>query len=149
MKLSQGIRLRSNNGIVSASGPQEDTEFFHKTFPFFIWLLRDVTQSIPTDCRDIKEYFLTRQLVFKCWTEIAKELVKRFPKKRSSSDWKHRKTLCHSCRNIVFSDYTLRVCYMNKIPDCLEKQAHYSSINIQGKKKEGVATFSKEWFQGV
>ena len=150
MKLSQRIRLRSNNGIVSASGPQEDTEFFHKTFPFFIWLLRDVTQSIPTDCRDIKEYFLTRvrRLILKRWTEIAKELVKCFPKKRSSSDWKHRKTLCHSRRNIVFSDYTLRVCYMNKIPDCLEKQAHYSSINIQDK-KEGVATFSKEWFQGV
>ena len=32
---------------------------------------------------------------------------------------------------------------MNKIPDCLEKQAHYSSINIQDK-KEGVAIFSKE-----
>ncbi len=41
-------------------GRQEDTEFFHKTFPFFIWLLRDVTQSIPPDCKDIKEYFLTR-----------------------------------------------------------------------------------------
>ena len=111
---------------------------------------QDVTQSIPPDCRDIEEYYLTRvrQLILKCWTEITKELVKRFPKKRSSSDWKHRKTLCHSRRNIVFSDYTLRVCYMNKIPDCLEKQAHYSSINIQDK-KEGVATFSKEWFQGV
>ena len=41
-------------------GRQGDTEFFHKTFPFFIWLLRDVTQSIPPDCKDIKEYFLTR-----------------------------------------------------------------------------------------
>jgi len=41
-------------------GQREDTEFFHKTFPFFIWLLRDVTQSIPPDCKDIKEYFLTR-----------------------------------------------------------------------------------------
>ena len=150
MKLYQWIRLRSNDGIVSASGPQEDSEFFHKTFPFFIWLLRDVTQSIPPDCRDIEEYYLTRvrQLILKCWTEITKELVKRFRKKRSSSDWKHRKTLCHSRRNIVFSDYTLRVCYMNKIPDCLEKQAHYSSINIQDK-KEGEATFSKEWFQRV
>ncbi|CAH3030957.1 unnamed protein product [Pocillopora meandrina] len=49
--------------------------------PFFIWLLRDVTQSIPTDCRDIKEYFLTRvrQLILKCWTEMTKELIKRFP----------------------------------------------------------------------
>ena len=77
-----------------------------------------------------------------------KRISQTLPEKRSSSDWKHRKTLCHSRRNIVFSDYTLRVCYMNKIPDCLEKQAHYSSINIQDK-KEGEATFSKEWFQGV
>lgn len=59
VKLSQRIKLHTNNG----GGRQEDTEFFHKTFPFFIWLLRDVTQSIPPDCKDIKEYFLTR--VFK------------------------------------------------------------------------------------
>ena len=43
-----------------------------KTFPFFIWLLRDVTQSIPTDYSNIKEYFLTRvrQLILKRWTEV-------------------------------------------------------------------------------
>ena len=81
MKLSQRIRLCSNDGSVSASSPREDTEFFHKTFPFFIWLLRDVTQSIPTDCRDIKEYFLTRQLILKRWTEMTKELIRRFPEK--------------------------------------------------------------------
>ncbi|XP_066019928.1 guanylate-binding protein 1-like [Pocillopora verrucosa] len=65
-KLSQRIRLRSNDGSVSASGPQlqrEDKDVFHKTFPFFFWLLRDATQSLPPDCRNIKEYFLTR--VFK------------------------------------------------------------------------------------
>lgn len=60
VKLSQRIKLRSSNGGGSMPGRQEDTEFFHKTFPFFIWLLRDVTQSIPPDCKDIKEYFLTR-----------------------------------------------------------------------------------------
>ena len=81
MKLSQRIRLCSNEGSVSASDSQEDTEFFHKTFPFFIWLLRDVTQSIPTDCRDIKEYILTRQLILKRWTEMTKELIRRFPEK--------------------------------------------------------------------
>ena len=124
MKLSQRIRLCSNDGSVGASGPQEDTEFFHKTFPFFIWLLRDVTQSIPTDCRDIKEYFLTRvrRLILKRWTEMTKELIKRFPEILSTSNWKHCKTICHSHRNIdyiiVFSEYTLRVCYMNKIPKC-------------------------------
>ena len=81
MKLSQRIRLCSNEGSVSASDSQEDTEFFHKTFPFFIWLLRDVTQSIPTDCRDIKEYFLTTQLILKRWTEMTKKLIRRFPEK--------------------------------------------------------------------
>ena len=81
MKLSQRIRLCSNEGSVSASDPQEDTEFFLKTFPFFIWLLRDVTQSIPTDCRGIKEYFSTRQLILKRWTEMTKELIRRFPEK--------------------------------------------------------------------
>lgn len=38
----------------------KDIEFFHKTFPYFIWLLRDVTQSIPTDCKDIRDYFLKK-----------------------------------------------------------------------------------------
>ena len=114
MKFSQRLRLRTNDGSVS-----ED-----KTFPFFIWLLRDVTQSIPTDCRNIKEYFLTRvrQLILKRWTEMTKELIKRFPEILSASNWKHCKTLCYSRRNIdyiiVFSDYTLTVCFMNKIPEC-------------------------------
>ena len=35
-------------------------EFFHKTFPHFIWLLRDVTKDIPSDCKDIKDYFLKK-----------------------------------------------------------------------------------------
>ena len=38
----------------------QDSEFFHKTFPFFIWLLRDVAQEIPRDCRNIKDYFLKK-----------------------------------------------------------------------------------------
>ena len=78
MKFSQRRRLRSNDGSVG-----ED-----KTFPFFIWLLRDVTQSIPTDCRNIKEYFLTRvrQLILKRWTEMTKELIKRFPEMLSASN---------------------------------------------------------------
>ncbi|KAJ7380879.1 hypothetical protein OS493_004462 [Desmophyllum pertusum] len=59
-KLSQRIQIRSNAGAVSH---QNDTEFYHKTFPYFIWLLRDVTLAIPSDCKDIKEYFLKK--VFK------------------------------------------------------------------------------------
>ena len=38
----------------------EDKDIFHKISPFFIWLLRDVTQSLPRDCENIKEYFLTK-----------------------------------------------------------------------------------------
>ena len=60
MKLSQRIKLRSNSERSNFSSRCEDTEYFHKTFPFFIWLLRDVTQSIPPDCTDLKDYFLTR-----------------------------------------------------------------------------------------
>ncbi|XP_020609271.1 guanylate-binding protein 1-like [Orbicella faveolata] len=85
VKLSQRIKLRSNNGEGSMRGQREDTEFFHKTFPFFIWLLRDVTQSIPPDCKDIKEYFLTR--VFKDQglsrvdqnQEVAESILRFFP----------------------------------------------------------------------
>ena len=38
----------------------EDSTLFFETFPFFIWLLRDVTQDLPPDCKDIKEYFLKK-----------------------------------------------------------------------------------------
>lgn len=38
----------------------EDKDIFHKISPFFIWLLRDVALSLPRDCANIKEYFLTK-----------------------------------------------------------------------------------------
>ena len=57
VKLSQRIQVRSNRGWTVGA---KETELFHRTFPFFIWLLRDVTQSIPRDCRDIKDYFLKK-----------------------------------------------------------------------------------------
>lgn len=56
-KLSQRIQMRSTTGAVNG---QSDMEFFHKTFPYFIWLLRDVTKTIPRDCKDIKDYFLKK-----------------------------------------------------------------------------------------
>lgn len=59
LKLSRQIQARS--GRQSSLVKNEDA--FHKTFPHFIWLLRDVMTDIPDDCKDIKEYFLTR--VFK------------------------------------------------------------------------------------
>ena len=68
VKLSQRIEVRSSSGGRTTSFPggrsmrgrQEDTELFHKTFPFFIWLLRDVILSLPPDCKDFTKYFLTR-----------------------------------------------------------------------------------------
>ncbi|XP_068717238.1 guanylate-binding protein 7-like [Montipora capricornis] len=59
VNLSQRIQIRSNQ----VSSNREEKEFFHKTFPFFLWLLRDVTQNIPRDCKDLKDYFL--KMVFK------------------------------------------------------------------------------------
>ncbi|KAJ7380916.1 hypothetical protein OS493_004501 [Desmophyllum pertusum] len=56
VKLSQRIRIQSKDG-------HDDQELFRNTFPFFIWLLRDVAQKLPSDCRDINQYFSTR--VFK------------------------------------------------------------------------------------
>ena len=57
VKLAQRIHIQSH--------PNKDSqvkgiEFFHKTFPYFIWLLRDVMQSIPSDCRDIRDYFFKK-----------------------------------------------------------------------------------------
>ena len=61
VKLSERVKLRSRNEErPGGAARRDDAEYFHKTFPFFIWLLRDVTKSIPTDCKDIKEYFLKR-----------------------------------------------------------------------------------------
>lgn len=59
LKLSCQIQARSG----SQSRLVKNEDAFHKTFPHFIWLLRDVMVDVPNDCKDIKEYFLTR--VFK------------------------------------------------------------------------------------
>lgn len=56
VKLSQRIRIRSN-------GTHDDQELFRKTFPFFVWLLRDVSLQLPSECRDFNHYFSLR--VFK------------------------------------------------------------------------------------
>ncbi|XP_068683206.1 guanylate-binding protein 4-like [Montipora foliosa] len=86
VKLSERIKLRSSNeGKPSMGARRKDTEFFHKTFPFFVWLLRDVTQSIPPDCKDIKEYFLTRvfkdqrQSVGDKAQKVAESILRFFP----------------------------------------------------------------------
>ncbi|XP_058943961.1 guanylate-binding protein 7-like [Pocillopora verrucosa] len=63
VKLSQRIQLRSSAQISDPLGGeslQADANQFHKTFPFFVWLLRDVVVSLPKDCHSIKDYFLTR-----------------------------------------------------------------------------------------
>lgn len=60
-KLSERIQTRST--VSGAYSPSQNSEFFHKTFPYFIWLLRDVTQSIPDDCKNIREYFLKKVIL--------------------------------------------------------------------------------------
>lgn len=63
VKLSQRIQLRSSaqtSDPVGGESLQADANQFHKTFPFFVWLLRDVVLSLPKDCHSIKDYFLTR-----------------------------------------------------------------------------------------
>ena len=47
---------------------------FHRTFPYFLWLLRDVTQAIPRDCKDLKDYFL-RKVRQKCKTFASRKAV--------------------------------------------------------------------------
>lgn len=49
--------MRSRTGANAGLG---DEEIFKNIFPFFIWLLRDVTLALPSDCKDIKDYFLTK-----------------------------------------------------------------------------------------
>ena len=51
------IHYVNNRGITDK---KKEEEFLHRTFPFFIWLLRDEVPSIPRDCKDIKDYFLKK-----------------------------------------------------------------------------------------
>lgn len=54
MGLSQQIK------VTSQGGSQKNEDAFHDTFPHFVWLLRDALTELPSDCRDIKDYFLKR-----------------------------------------------------------------------------------------
>ncbi|PFX25984.1 guanylate-binding protein 7-like [Stylophora pistillata] len=87
VKLSQRIQLHSSTPTtdpVSGGSLQADANQFHKTFPSFIWLLRDVVLYLPKDCHSIKDYFLTR--VFKPDplqgnqpNQVAESILKFFP----------------------------------------------------------------------
>ena len=59
MKLTHRIEVQSTTKQETKRS-HRDSEYFHKTFPFFIWLLRDVTQAIPRDCSNVKDYFLKK-----------------------------------------------------------------------------------------
>ncbi|CAH3045102.1 unnamed protein product [Porites lobata] len=48
VKLCQSIQVQSQTKAAVGQS-QEDSKFFYRTFPFFIWLLRDVTQDIPEE----------------------------------------------------------------------------------------------------
>lgn len=62
VRLSQQIQARSD---ITTRRPITNEDAFHQTFPHFVWLLRDVMTDIPDDCRDIREYFLTRVRIFR------------------------------------------------------------------------------------
>lgn len=53
VKLSQRIQTRSKHG-------EGGIESYNKTFPHFIWLVRDKTLALPGDCKDAKDYFLKK-----------------------------------------------------------------------------------------
>lgn len=72
VKLTQRIEMRSTTTQGTIKG-HRDSEYFHKTFPYFIWLLRDVTQTIPKDCSNIKEYFLKKVFNVQDSSAIAQE----------------------------------------------------------------------------
>ncbi|XP_067054266.1 guanylate-binding protein 1-like isoform X3 [Acropora muricata] len=61
-RLPQRIQLRSTDQP-GKKYHEEDSKLFFKTFPYFIWLVRDVGLPLPKDCNTIKDFFLTR--VFK------------------------------------------------------------------------------------
>ncbi|CAH3045124.1 unnamed protein product [Porites lobata] len=88
LKLSQRIQIHSGSQGGDAQrgvGTIEDAKLFHKTFPFFIWLLRDVVLALPKGCPNIKDYFLTK--VFKTSAsskpdkakDVAESILSYFP----------------------------------------------------------------------
>lgn len=63
MKLSQRIQIYSGNetsDVAKASSEDDNAKAFHKSFPFFVWLLRDVVLALPEGCHSLKDYFLTK-----------------------------------------------------------------------------------------
>lgn len=87
VKLSQRIQMCSGDQTASeVESSLENVKVFHKTFPFFIWLLRDVVLTLPKGCHTIKDYFLTR--VFKASSsprssntakDVAESILRYFP----------------------------------------------------------------------
>ena len=65
-KMSQLIQVRSGNPSRDSAGAvdEEDSALFFKSFPIFIWLLRDVVLALPEQCYNMKEYFLSTVSTF-------------------------------------------------------------------------------------
>ncbi|KAJ7380928.1 hypothetical protein OS493_004515 [Desmophyllum pertusum] len=57
---SKNVPRRSDLDGLKGTREIRNEDAFHRTFPFFIWLLRDVLTELPDDCKNIKEYFLKR-----------------------------------------------------------------------------------------
>ena len=64
-KLSHLIQIRSTYQPETPTRvDEEDSALFFKSFPIFIWLLRDVVLSLPEKCFNVKDYFLSTVSTF-------------------------------------------------------------------------------------
>ncbi|KAJ7380911.1 hypothetical protein OS493_004495 [Desmophyllum pertusum] len=117
VKLSQRIRIRSKDG-------RDDQDLFRNTFPFFFWLLRDVSQKLPSDCRDFNQYFSTR--VFK-------------DSKASTSDAKDQQKVAESILSFFsgFESYALPTpsCDDDVMQDISEHRDKLNPKFLQGVKR--------------
>ena len=55
--LSKRIKIRSESKT-GANKQLNEKELYHKTFPYFIWLLRDSLLEIPDDYEDLTDFLL-------------------------------------------------------------------------------------------
>ena len=79
--LSKRIQIRSSTTAVS--GQNNEGELFHRILPYFVWLLRDAMLAIPSDCTDLKDYFLKKVRIYVLFGKV---LQWYFPIKRPSID---------------------------------------------------------------
>lgn len=83
VNLSEQIQVKSRSEC--DVGPK-DSDIFHETFPYFVWLLRDVTLLLPSDCSNVKDYFLTKVFQEMATSEKSKKATRSILKFFSGFD---------------------------------------------------------------